>query len=650
MAENRNFPSIFQPLKVGPITLKNRLHFAPMVSAHADAETGRVTTDLIEYIGGQARNGVSLITIGSTPVDFARGRDYMGCLSVTNDFDVPGLTLLAEEAHRYGAKLSCELQYAGRIADPLFLNGMKALVPSVTPDMDPNEFAEITKEEIQDVIRLFQNAAKRLKRAGFDMIMLHGGHGNLTSAFFSPLTNQRTDEYGGSLEKRMTFGLQMAKALREAVGDKMALEFRISQDEFLPGSPTWDEQAAYINALSEYIDLVNISNGLIWHPYYVRYMMPSYLEPRNLNVEAAAYIKQRVSIPVAVVGNIPDVQTAEAIIAEGKADMVSMARNLIADSDFVTKAERGQAKTIRPCLHCLDCVTFPNVGHPLRCAVNPVAGRETKYHFISRSDTPKKVLIAGGGPAGMMAAQICARRGHSVILCEKSDHLGGRMLEASALYAKDYHRRYLDWDIKTTQNCVSDIRLNTEVTKELVREIQPDVLIAAIGAEHNIPAIPGIDQADYLTITEADLKQKPIGHQVIFCGGGLSATECAIGLAKEGHECILIDRLPKESLLTELMDSLNETLKTTCEEMGIRLYDQTELKEIHTHSVVIEKDGAAQTLSCDTVVLSLGLHPDLEKQEALRFLAPETYIIGDANTVGNIRTANTDAFNICVEI
>ena len=155
------------------------------------------------------------------------------------------------------------------------LTDMKALVPSVTPDMDPNEFAEITKEEIQDVIRLFQNAAKRLKRAGFDMIMLHGGHGNLTSAFFSPLTNQRTDEYGGSLEKRMTFGLQMAKALREAVGDKMAIEFRISQDEFLPGSPTWDEQAAYINALSEYIDLVNISNGLIWHPYYVRYMMPS---------------------------------------------------------------------------------------------------------------------------------------------------------------------------------------------------------------------------------------------------------------------------------------------------------------------------------------------------------------------------------------
>ena len=650
MAKNHDFPFIFQPLKVGPVTLKNRLHFAPMVSAHADAETGRVTQDLIEYIGGQARNGVSLITIGSTPVDFTRGRDYMGCLSVTNDFDVPGLSLLAEEAHRYGAKLSCELQYAGRIADPLFLGGMKALVPWVAPDMDPNQFAEITKEEIQDVIHLFQNAARRLKRAGFDMIMLHGGHGNLTSAFFSPLTNQRTDEYGGSLEKRMTFGLQMAKALREAVGSKMAIEFRISQDEFLPGSPTWDDQAAYINALSKYIDMVNISNGLIWHPYYVRYMMPSYLEPRNVNVDAAAYIKQQVHIPVAVVGNIPDIQTAEKIIAEGKADMVSMARNLIADSDFVTKAARGQAESIRPCLHCLDCVTFPNVGHPVRCAVNPVVGRETKYHFIPRSDISKKVLIVGGGAAGMMAAQTCARRGHSVILCEKADHLGGRMMEASSLYAKDYHRRYLDWDIKTTERCGADIRLNTEVTEELIHELQPDVLIAAVGAEHNIPPIKGLDQAEYLTITEADLKQKPIGHRVIFCGGGLSATECAVGLTREGHECILIDRLPKEKLLTELMDSLSETLKTTCDEQGIRLFDQASIKEINSNSVTIEKDGTDQVISCDTVVLSLGLHPDSDKLDALRFLVPETYIIGDANTVGNIRTANMDAFNVCVEI
>lgn len=650
MALNKDFPYLFQPIKVGPVTLKNRLHFAPHVSAHADVETGRVTTDLIEYIGGQARNGVSLITIGSTPVDFSRGRDYMGCLSVTNDFDVPGLTMLAEEAHRYGAKISCELQYAGRIADPLFLGGMKALVPWVTPDMDPNIFDEITKEEIDEIVNLFVVAAKRLKRAGFDMVMLHGGHGNLTSAFFSPLTNQRTDEYGGSLEKRMTFGLKMAKALRDAVGDKMAIEFRLSQNEFLPGSPTLDEQILYINALSEYIDIVNISNGLIWHPYYVRYMLPSYLEPRSINVEAAAYIKKHVHIPVSVVGNIPDVYTAEQIVAEGKADVVSMVRNFIADSDFVTKAARGKADQIRPCLHCLNCVTFPNVGHPLRCAVNPTVGRETKYHFIQKAEVKKRILIIGGGVAGMMAAQTCTMRGHSVILCEKSDHLGGRLMEASALIDKDYHRRYIEWDVDATMNCGAEIRLNTLVTEELVREINPDVTVIAIGAHHNIPDIPGLKNADYVTITEADLKQKPLGKKVVFCGAGLSATECAIGLAREGHECVLIDKLAQNDLYTVLMDSLAETLKTTCTEENISVYDQSDIKEINSKSVTIEKDGTSITLDCDTVVLSLGLHPDAAEIEEFNFISNETYIIGDCNTVGNIRTANMDAFNVCVEI
>ena len=644
------FPHIFQPLKVGPLTLKNRIQFAPMVSAHADAETGRVTQDLIDYIGGQARTGAALITIGSTPVDFARGRDYMGCLSVTNDFDVPGLMLLAEEAHRYGAKLSCELQYAGRIADPLFLNGMKALVPWVAPDMDPNVFAEITKEEIDGVIQLFVDAAKRLKRAGFDMIMLHGGHGNLTSAFFSPLTNQRTDEYGGSLEKRMTFGLRMAKALREAVGGRMAIEFRISQQEFLPGSPTWDDLVTYINALSEYVDIVNVSNGLIWHPYYVRYMMPSYMEPRNVNVEAAAYIKPRVNIPVAVVGNIPDIETAEQILAAGKADVVAMARNLLADSQLVSKAHRGCAGDIRPCLHCLECVTFPNVGHPVRCAVNPTVGRETRYRTIPRAEVKKRVMIVGGGPAGMMAAQICTQRGHEVTLYEQADHLGGRLLEASVLYTKDYHRKYLDWDIRQTIGCGAKVVLNTEVTPELVRSEKPDTLILAVGAEHCTPPIKGLETSGAMNISEADLHTKPLGHKVVFCGSGLSATECAIGLRHAGHECVLVDRLPREELLVGLMDSLTETFRTTLDEMEITLYDRASIQEIGSDYVLIRQGEQETRLDCDSVVLALGLRPDQEKLDALRGLVPDTYIVGDANQVGNIRTANMDAFNIAVEL
>ena len=650
MQSFNDFPHVFTPLKVGPLTLKNRIQFSPMVSAHADPETGKVTPGLIEFIGAQARTGVGLVTIGSTPVEFGRGRDYLGCLSVVNDYDVPLLKLLADEAHRYGAKLSCELQYAGRIADPKFLKGQKALVPWVTPDMDPDSFAEITEEQIEEVVALYQNAARRLKAAGFDMLMLHGAHGNLASAFFSQLTNQRTDAYGGSLENRMNYGLKLARSLREAVGPDMAIEFRISQNEYLPGSPTWDDIAAFVRNLEKYVDLVNLSGGLIFHPVNVRYMEPSYLEPRNLNVEGAAYIKQRVGIPVAVVGNIPDIYSAEKILAEGKADIIAMARNLLADNDLVTKAYRGRAESIRPCLHCLDCLIFPNVGTPVRCAVNPMLGRETKYRRVEKSSEKKKVMIAGGGIAGMMAAQTAVQRGHDVTLFEKSDKLGGRLHEASSLYCKDYYRKYLDWDISQTMNCGAHIIMNTEVTPELIKEEAPDALILAIGGEHMVLPIDGLAEADTITVSDADLRRKPIGHKVVFCGAGLSATECAVGLTKEGHECILIDKMPDEKLLTELMESLTITFRTTRAELGIKLYDKASIIRITSKSVTFVRDGLEITVGCDTVVTAFGLRPNNGVLEELANIIPETYIVGDANTVKNIRLANHDAFNVAVEL
>ena len=650
MQRFNEFPHVFTPLRIGPLTLKNRIQFAPMVSAHADPETGKVTPGLIEFIGAQARTGVGLVTIGSSPVEFGRGRDYVGCLSVVNDYDVPLLKLLADEAHRYGAKLSCELQYAGRIADPKFLKGQKALVPWVLPDMDPDSFAEITEEQIKETAVLYQNAARRLKDAGFDMIMLHGAHGNLTSAFFSQLTNQRSDEYGGSLENRMNFALKLAHCLREAVGPDMAIEFRISQNEYLPGSPTWDDIVAFIRKLEKDVDLVNLSGGLIFHPVNVRYMMPSYMEPRNLNVEGAAYIKPRVGIPVAVVGNIPDIYTAEKILAEGKADIIAMARNLLADQDFVTKAYRGNSDSIRPCLHCIDCLTFPNVGTPVRCAVNPMLGRETKYRQVEKAQTIKKVMIVGGGIAGMMAAQTAVQRGHDVTLYEKTEKLGGRLHEASSLYSKDYYRKYLDWDIIRTMNCGASIIMNTEVTPGLIEKEAPDALILAIGGEHVLPPIEGLAEADTITVSDADLRRKPIGHKVVFCGAGLSATECAIGLTKEGHECVLIDKLPDEELLTELMASLTVTFRTTRAEMGIPLYDKASISRIASKSVTLQRDGLETTIACDTVVTAFGLRPNVGLIAQLGHIIPETYIVGDANSVNNIRFANHDAFNVAVEL
>ena len=241
MPSFNNFPHIFTPIKIRNFELKNRLVFSPVVSGHAGVVDGQVTEALVQFLGAQARSGVGMVTIGASPVDQGRARDFFGSLSVCKDEDIPGLHRLVEEVHRYGAAISCEILHAGRIAQPNALAGRKAWVPWLTPDMDPELFEEVTEEQMDEVIDLFCKAAVRLRDAGFDMVLIHGAHGNFVSAFFSPLTNQRTDEYGGSFENRMRFPLRLVKAVREAVGENMAIDFRISQNEYVEGGTTLED-------------------------------------------------------------------------------------------------------------------------------------------------------------------------------------------------------------------------------------------------------------------------------------------------------------------------------------------------------------------------------------------------------------------------
>ncbi len=333
MASFNRFPHIFSPVRVGPVELKNRLQFPPMVSAHATAGDGLVTDDLVAFIGAQARSGVGLIAIGSTPVNFDRGRDFYGCLSATRDTDIPELERLAIEAHRYGVKLSAELMHAGRIANPGVLAGRPALVPSVIEEMLHDEertYAEITEEEMLEVVDDFRQAARRLATAGFDLVTIHGAHGNLVSAFLSPRTNLRTDAYGGSLENRMRFPLMICQVVREAIGPNVAIEYRISQNEFIEGGTPLEDVIAFLKEAQRYIDVVHLSGGLICDLDKVKYMMPSYPTARNQNVVASGIVRKELDIPVTVVGGIPDMEAADAIIAEGKADIVAMARNILA--------------------------------------------------------------------------------------------------------------------------------------------------------------------------------------------------------------------------------------------------------------------------------------------------------------------------------
>jgi 2,4-dienoyl-CoA reductase-like NADH-dependent reductase (Old Yellow Enzyme family)/thioredoxin reductase len=652
MPSFNQFPHVFEPVRIGKMDLKNRLVFSPVVSGHASIREGEVTEALVEFIGAQCRTGVSLVNIGASPVDFGRARDFFGCLSVTRDTDMAGLRRLAEEAHRYECAISAELLHAGRIAKPDALSGRKAFVPWIAPDMDPAKVQEITEEEMEEVVTLFQNAAKRLAWAGFDQILIHSAHGNLVSAFLSPLTNQRTDRFGGSLENRARFPLMVVESVREAVGDSINIEMRVSQNEYAPGSITLDDVIAYLQLAQSHLDSVHLSGGWIFHDDLIRKMMPSYTEPRCLNIERTAIIKEALDIPVTCVGNIPSMQAAEEILAAKQADLVAMARNILADTDFVHKAYRGRQDETRPCIRCIECAARPSFGGGVRCSVNPQLGRELKYSEVPLARARKKIMVIGGGPAGMQAAQTAIKRGHDVTLYERANELGGRLREASSLYCKeDCHKAYMLWDIRETHGSGAEIVLNTEATSELVRSEAPDAVILACGGDTFLPPIEGIDNAKVISVSQADLREVPIAKRVVVLGGGLSGLECAIDLAREGKTVSIIDQFAEDDLWREVKKELRSGLVELKERYGVKIIDRSTVLKITDEGIVYrDAQEQEQTEPGGTYIASFGTKPNQAFITSIKDVLPDVYTVGDARKGRNIFWANMDAFNVAVEL
>jgi 2,4-dienoyl-CoA reductase-like NADH-dependent reductase (Old Yellow Enzyme family)/thioredoxin reductase len=613
---------------------------------------GEVTDNLVDFIGACARTGVARVGIGATPVDFGRARDFFGCLSATRDTDIPGIRRLAEEVHRYDAKFSVELLHAGRIAQPEALAGRKAYVPWLAPDMDPEHFQQVGEEEMDEVIQLFCNAARRLAEAGCDEVLVHGAHGNFVSGFLSPATNQRTDIYGGSFENRVRFPLRLLQAVRAEVGTSLNIEYRISQNEYAENTITLEEVIAFLKMASEFIDSAHLSGGWIFDANWIRKMMPSYMEPRCLNVERAEIIHRQLEIPTVVVGNILNAEAAEEILAKDQASLVAMARAHLADFEMLAKAYRGQPKTTRPCLRCIECAARPALGGGVRCSVNPQAGRESKYAFITRAEQPKKVLIIGGGPAGMQAAQIACKRGHKVTLYEQAPDLGGRLKEASVLFKKqDTHARYMEWSVRATKESGATIILNTLVTPELILAEQPDVVINASGGLHYLPPIPGIDNPKVIDITSAELGLAKLGQKVLVMGGGISGLECAIQLAHKGHQAAIIDMLPMDKLWREVMNELRSGLIEYMEKYAVELIDNATITKISDDNVEYRRgDGTLGDIQADTYIASFGVVPDKQFNLAILDTIPAVYTVGDAREPRNIFWANMDAFNVAVEL
>ena len=404
-----------------------------------------------------------------------------------------------------------------------------------------HQIIEMPKDIIEQVVESYGLAALRAKHCGFTSVVIHAGHGWLLSQFLSPVLNHRTDEFGGSLENRARITLMVIDRIRKYCGHNFVIEARISWKEGMYEGYQLEDSIKYCEMMEEHgLDMVQVSCGSLHFHDSTVLSTPSWFDvDEGHNIKAAAEIKKHLSIPVGTVGAVTDPVVVEKWIADGMIDYIVMARALIADPDLPRKAMHGKLDEIRPCLRCLACITGGYYNLPMHCSVNPQIGRDSDYRFMLPASEKKKVLIAGGGPAGMEAAVTAAGRGHDVILCEKESRLGGLLPIIEKEPFKKRIASYREYLERMVARSKVDVRLNTEVTPELIDELEPDVVIAAVGGHPIIPRIKGIEKA--VQIVDFYTNEPEVGENVLVLGGGFAGVECAIGLAMQGKKAMIIE-------------------------------------------------------------------------------------------------------------
>lgn len=632
-----NFPHLFEPIQIGKTTVKNRIFMPPLSTNLADK--GYVTDALVEHYSNRAKGGVGLIVTEVTTVEPTY--TYLpGDMSIYDDSYIPGWKKLVDAVHKYDTKILSQLFHPAYMAFPIPGTPQLIAPSNVGPYYAKSAPRAVTVEELHVLVRQFGEAALRFKKAGGDGVEIQCAHAHgLLGGFLTPLYNKRTDEYGGDINGRLRLTLEVIREVRKQCGDDFIIDVRISGDEYSEGGLTLNDMIYVSKQLEkEGVDFLHVSGG---NTIKRGSSMPAPGTSPAPHAHASEEIRKHVHIPVATVARINEPWIAEELIANGKADICMIGRPNLCDSEFANKAREGRTDDIRPCIGCGRCLTGIMFGKPIACTVNP----SVETNDIDEADVKKKVLVIGGGPAGMEAAYVAKKRGHEVVLCEKENELGGLLRLAAVPISKQELCKVIKFMARRLNNEGIDVRLGCEVTPQMLEtEFKDYEVICSTGAKpKEIEAFKQFKQ----TMTADDILsgRKFPGRKIVILGGGSVGCETADYLAPLVNDLFPANRdvtviEMTGSLMTGEGGAAKSRLTQRLMSKGVKLLLNAQVKKVDENTITYEQDGEEHTIKdADTLVFAVGYTPTKVEYG-------NAHYIGDCDKVGNLKDAISEAYQL----
>jgi len=658
-----SFKHLFEPVRIGGTEIKNRIALAPMGTGSilVDSE-GKLGPRGVEYYLERCRGGVGLIISHASKVEneVESLKKGAGFPLVTHVVAGP-FAELADAAHAFGTKIFVQLSAGfGRTAHPRILRE-KPVSASVNPNYwDPTIICrEVTTEEVERLVKAFGPAAELLAECGIDGIELHGHEGYLFDQFTTAVWNRRADKYGGDLVGRLNFPVEVLQEIKRRVGKSFPVQYRFGLKHYmkdlrsgaLPGEKyveagrDIEEGLKMARMLEEAgFDAFHVDAGCYDSWYWAH---PPGYQKYGCMVDMAAEVKKVVKIPVIAVGRLDIPELAEKVITDGKADLVAIGRGFLSDPHWARKVEEGRQKHIRPCVGCHDgCMGRLVVGKPTSCAVNPASGREKDY-ALSPANQSKKVMVIGGGVAGMEAGRVAALRGHKVVIYEKSDELGGHVTEAVVMPFKEGEQKLLDWYRTELGDLKVEIRLKTEVTSEIVHMNNADAVVVATGSKYVRLNVPGADRPSVISACDFLSGKAQVGQRVVVIGGGQVGCEISLWLSQQGKKVTVVEKLD-DLLIGRPIPWMNRVMLLDLLKFHrVEVMTNFSLFEVTDKgAVVVNKDSLKETLPADTIIIAVGLEAERGLYRMLQGNLTSLYLIGDAREAKNIMNAIWDAYEV----